>query len=142
MVTRDELARLARREGLDVTKRTIRWWAKEGFLPRPTWIRGRGQRAFYPKRVLDLVRILAALRSSNVREAREKLREHVLEDVPLETEVIELDSGEVELSPSLQSWESGDFEYSLHLVAGSGLVVMKRIAGGEDELGEVLRGED
>ncbi len=124
LITRAELARRAQAEGLDVTERTIRYWAGRNLLPRPVRLRGRGTRAFYPVDLLNLVRALVALRPARIKS----LREQVCEMQAKPAELLEIGEQQFKVLPSPISWSGQGFEYRLYTLADSSgdLLLLKK----------------
>lgn len=124
LITRAELARRAQAEGLDVTERTIRYWAGQNLLPRPVRLRGQGTRAFYPVDLLDLVRALVALRPAKIRS----LREQVCEMRAKPTELLEVGEQQFKVLSTPISWSGKGFEYRLYALADNSgdLVLLKK----------------
>lgn len=128
VITRAELAQRAQDEGLDVTERTIRYWAGQNLLPRPIRLRGQGTRAFYPASLLDMVRALVALRPAKIRSLREQLYEAQIRPTKL-LGAPETNGQRFEVLSTPISWSSQDFEYSLYTLAddsGSLLLLKKK----------------
>jgi DNA-binding transcriptional MerR regulator len=148
LITRAELARQAQIEGMNVTERTIRYWAGENLLPRPVRLRGHGTRAFYSTDLLEMVRALVALRPAKIKSLREQVYEmqtacgiqaDMQTDMQVETprtpktlETSEtLDIGKQEQFKVLStpiSWSGQSFDYRLYTLADSSgdLLLLKK----------------
>lgn len=140
MITRDELARRAQGVGLDVTTRTIRYWADNGFMPYPKQLEGRGVTAYYPEEMLNWVQILASIRPQRMQEIRNRLRERCRSG-EFSVRTVTLAGETFEVFPRLASWNEGGKKYDLYLLAGDysgqGLVLRQSTEEDQDELGEV-----
>ena len=119
LVTRDELARLAQAEGLELTERTIRYWAKVGLIPHPRRVPGTGLKSFYPRSLLERLRVLAATRPGAVKRLREGKRGEV--------ETVRFGTHEFRLLPELADWEEDGKVFSLRVLEdGSGFLLIQR----------------
>lgn len=141
VITRAELARRAQAKGLDVTERTIRYWAGKDLIPRPVRLPGQGPRAFYPASLLDLIGAMVALRPANIRLLREQLHE-VQPDLAAQTaESHSLDVGgqQFEVLPAPVCWSGRDFNYQLFALADSSgnLLLLKKMPP-ETEAGRAM----
>jgi len=118
LVTRGELAELARAEGMDVTERTIRYWASEGLLPRPYRVAGEGTRSFYPMSLLDRLRVLCATRPSRIKKLRRSIGK---------AETIHFGDDTFSVLPASAVWERDSTEFSLRMLEdGSGMLLIQR----------------
>jgi hypothetical protein len=70
LVTRQELARMARSEGLDVSVRTLRYWSEKGLIEKPIRIPGNGMQGYYPVTTLEDLRRICALRRRSIEEMK------------------------------------------------------------------------
>jgi len=137
LIARDELARKAREDlGLDVDERTIRFWAKEGLMPWPKRIDGRGLKSFYPEEMLDWVAVLASIRPSNISDIRDELRDRCMNN-DLAPRKLEAASEEFDVFPMLSSWEDESGQTNeLYLVVGGGLLLRKKRKGQNKKEGD------
>lgn len=118
LVTRDELATLAQGEGLSLTTRTLRYWARQGWIPRPWRVEGEGLRAFYPCSLMKRLRVLSAIRPKRLRELKENLGE---------AETIQFGEDTFRVLPAIARWERDGTEFSVRVLEdGSGMLLIQR----------------
>lgn len=118
LITRKELAVLAQAEGLDLSVRTLRYWAQKGLIPRPTLIEGAGNVAFYPVALLERLRILAALRPARIQALKSKL---------LAEETLDFGDKRFVVTPPLAQWQRNGSEYEIRFLAnGAGMLLIQR----------------
>jgi len=67
LVTRKELAKAARKEGVRVTERTLRYWAMRGLIPKPVI---KKRKAYYPLSLIGVLKRIEALRRKTIEEVR------------------------------------------------------------------------
>jgi hypothetical protein len=75
LVTRDSLARIARAEGMNVTDRTLRYWAMRGLIPKPII---KDRKACYPISLISILRKIEPLRRKTIEEVRDMVWESSL----------------------------------------------------------------
>lgn len=127
-ITRDELMQLVKREGIDMTRRTLEYWHLTDKIPRPLRVEGQGHRAFYPRSFLNILRAMAALRPKAVR----KLRQEIASSGGYQT--LHFGNKEFEVLPSMLEFEADGHKCTLYKLAdGSGdeLLLVRRSSGQE-----------
>ncbi len=118
LVTRERLAEIAREEGLDLTVRTLRYWAQRKLIPRPWIVKGEGLRAFYPLSMMKRLRILSATRPQKIKSIRDSVSE---------AESIQFGDEMFEVLPALARWERDNAEFSIRMLEdGSGMLLIRR----------------
>jgi len=128
-VSRAELSELAQKEGLNISVRTLRYWAQKGFIPRPTRKPGYGNRAFYHKSLLERLRILAALRPANIQALRRDASA---------AEIMKFGESQFEIAAGGTSWQEAGREFSMHRLAnGQGILLICR--KGSNRIGGIVR---
>ena len=121
LVPRDDLAQLARDEGLRLTSRTLRYWAQRGWLPQPWRVEGDGLRAYYPLSLLERIRVLSAIRPRRIQAIRANLSE---------AETIQFGEDTFSVLPAIAHWERENTEFSIRMLEdGSGMLLIQRKKG-------------
>ena len=130
-VTRVELVRRAQAEGLDISDRTIRYWATYNMFPRPYRLEGH-KTPYYPVSLLAQVRAMVATRPRVVKKLREELMKSGLKTV-------RIGDRQFEVLPSMFEFEDNGYKCTLYKLAdGSGdeLLLMRRRQDGKGQEGE------
>lgn len=123
LIPRDDLAELARSEGMDITTRTLRYWAQRGWIPHPWRLDGEGHRAFYPKSLLERLRVLSAMRPGRLKKIRDNIGD---------AETIQFGEDSFQVLPALVRWEREGTEFSARVLAdGSGMLLIRKKRGQE-----------
>ena len=118
LIPRDDLVTLAQREGMALTTRTLRYWASRGWIPYPWRVDGEGLRAYYPRSLLERLRVLSAIRPGRLRSLRENIGE---------AETIQFGEDSFSVLPACASWERENTEFSLRMLEdGSGMLLIQR----------------
>ena len=118
LIPRDDLAALAQQEGMNLTVRTLRYWAGKGWIPKPWRVEGQGIRAFYPLSLLERIRVLSAIRPKRLQAFKENLRE---------AEVIQFGEDTFSVLPAVAHWEREKTEFSIRMLEdGSGMLLIQR----------------
>lgn len=118
LVSRDELASIAREQGMELTSRTLRYWAKMDWIPKPWRVEGEGLRAFYPLSLLERLRVLSAIRPQRLQALKESLGA---------TETLQFGEDTFSVLPALVRWERGDTEFSVQMLEdGTGMLLIQR----------------
>jgi len=68
LVSRGQLAELANQSGMNITERTLKFWAGRGLIPKPIII---SRRAHYPVSLLERLRIIESLRRKSIAEMKD-----------------------------------------------------------------------
>jgi len=80
LISRTELAEKAQRAGLNITARTLRYWASVGLIPKPVY--GERGKALYPEALLDELRVIDKLRKPrSISAIKEWLEKPVIEEL-------------------------------------------------------------
>lgn len=125
-VIRAELVRRAQAEGLDVTERTVRYWATNDMFPRPFRVEGCGKFAFYPVSLLPRLRAMVATRPKVIKKLRNELMESGLR-------IVRIGDRQFKVLPSMLEFEDDGYKCTLYKLAdGSGdeLLLMRKGSGG------------
>lgn len=118
LIPRPELAALAQREGMTLTVRTLRYWAQQGWIPRPWRVEGEGLRAFYPKSLLERLRVLSAIRPRRLQKLKAGLGE---------AETIQFGEETFSVLPAIARWERDGTEFSVQVLEdGTGMLLIQR----------------
>jgi len=118
LVSRDDLAAIAQAEGIPLIVRTIRYWAKMGWIPQPWRVEGEGNRAFYPLSLLERLRVLSALRPRHLAAIKANLGE---------AETITFGEDTFRVLPAIARWERDNTEFSVQVLEdGSGMLLIQR----------------
>ena len=121
LISREDLAALAQSKGLSVTIRTLRYWAERGWIPRPLRIEGEGLRAYYPKALLERVRVLAAIRPYRISAIRENVAE---------VETVQFGEDSFSVLPAIARWERDNTEFTIQMLEdGTGMLLIQRKKG-------------
>lgn len=75
LVTRQELAKEARARGVNVTERTLRYWAMRGLIPKPVI---KQRRACYPLSLLETLEKIEPLRRKTIEQVKRIVWESML----------------------------------------------------------------
>jgi len=117
LITRKELAKKALSSGYRITERTLRYWAKEGLIPKPVFIKG-DKRAYYPVSLLSRLAIIEGLRRKSLKEIR-----RVLEKPRWEIEV----GGELRrVVEKLGSWRKDGAKFTCYKLE-DGTIILRRV---------------
>lgn len=117
LVSRDDLVRIAQAEGMTLTARTLRYWAKMNWIPKPWRVEGEGVRAFYPLSLLERLRVLSALRPKRLQAIKENLGE---------AETIQFGEDTFSVLPAIAHWERDGTEFSVRVLEdGSGMLLIQ-----------------
>ena len=118
LVSRDELVRIAQGEGLDLSVRTLRYWAQHGLIPRPWRVEGEGLRAFYSLSLLKRLRVLASTRPGSIKKIRDSISE---------AESLQFGRETFRVLPAIASWERRNTRFSVRMLEdGSGMLLIQR----------------
>lgn len=113
-ITRTEMIRRAQAEGLEVTERTVRYWATSNMFPRPFRIEGGGKTAFYPVSLMPKLRAMVATRPRVVKKVRNQLMERGLK-------IVRIGDQQFEVLPSMLEFQQDGYKCTLYKLAnGSG----------------------
>ena len=118
LVLRDDLAAVAQSEGMSLTTRTLRYWAKMGWIPYPWRVEGEGLKAYYPLSLLERLRVLSALRPHRIQKIKENLGE---------AETIQFGKDTFRVLPAIARWERGSTEFTVRVLEdGTGMLLIQR----------------
>ena len=118
LLSADELVDLANAEGMNISKRTLRYWAAEGLIPRPMRVSGEGIRSFHPRGTIERLRVLSATMPNRIRELRENVSE---------AETLQFGDRTFRVLPASVKWEGENTEFSVQMLEdGSGMLLVKR----------------
>lgn len=115
-ITRAELVKRAQAEGLEVTERTVRYWATYNMFPRPFRLDVDGHRktAFYPVSLMPRLRAMIATRPRVIKKVRDELMEGGLK-------IVRIGSHQFQVLPSMLEFEEDGYKCTLYKLAdGSG----------------------
>jgi len=132
LISRAELAAKAQAAGLNITVRTLRYWASVGLIPKPIY-REHGK-AYYPADLLHELSVIEALRRGRRVEAiKQWLKQPIIEE-------LELGGKRFQIVANLGEFIAGNKRYVIKLTRCSAyLFSIKHEVGGRlaNDLGEL-----
>lgn len=68
VITRKELAKKAHDAGMNITERTLRFWAMKGLIPKPII---HNRRAYYDDGLMEKLQLIESMRAKSLQEMKD-----------------------------------------------------------------------